>query len=139
MVNYLNFEKSLSVIEGKIRELNELNHQGDDSKSSLEEINKLEMKAQKTLESIYKDLTTWQKTQVARHPERPHFLDYSNSIADNFTELSGDRVFGEDSAIIGGIGKIDNISVMLIGHEKGYDTETRIRHNFGMALSLIHI
>src|SRR5210317_1241225 len=133
MVNYLNFEKPLSVIEGKIRELNELNHQGDGTKSSIEEINKLEVKAQETLESLYKDLNTWEKTQVARHPERPHFLDYSNSLVEDFTQLSGDRVFGEDSAIIGGIGKLDNISVMLIGHEKGYDTETRIKHNFGMA------
>ena len=106
MVNYLNFEKPLSVIEGKIRELNELSHQGDGSKSSIEEINKLEVKAQETLESLYKDLNTWEKTQVARHPERPHFLDYSRGLVEDFTQLSGDRVFGEDSAIIGGIGKL---------------------------------
>ena len=133
MVNYLSFEKPLSVIEGKIRELNELNLQDDKGKSYVEEINKLEVKAQETLESLYKDLNTWEKTQVARHPERPHFLDYSNGLVKDFIQLSGDRVFGEDSAIIGGIGKLDNISVMLIGHEKGYDTETRIKHNFGMA------
>ena len=133
MVNYLSFEKPLSVIEGKIRELNELNLQDDKGKSYVEEINKLEVKAQETLESLYKDLNTWEKTQVARHPERPHFLDYSDVLVRDFVQLSGDRVFGEDSAIIGGIGKLDNISVMLIGHEKGYDTETRIKHNFGMA------
>ena len=133
MVNYLNFEKPLSLIEGKIRELNEQNHQGDVSKSSIDEINKLEVKAQETIEALYKDLNTWEKTQVARHPERPHFLDYSRGLVEDFTQLSGDRAFGEDSAIIGGIGKLDNISVMLIGHEKGYDTETRIKHNFGMA------
>ena len=133
MVNYLSFEKPLSVIEGKIRELNELNLQNDKGKSYVEEINKLEVKAQETLESLYKDLNTWEKTQVARHPERPHFLDYSNGLVRDFVQLSGDRVFGEDSAIIGGIGKLENISVMLIGHEKGYDTETRIKHNFGMA------
>ncbi len=133
MVNYLNFEKPLSLIEGKIRELNELNHQGDRSKSFIEDINKLELKAQETLKSLYQDLNTWEKTQVARHPERPHFIDYSKGLVDDFIQLSGDRVFGEDRAIIGGIGKIDNISVMLIGHEKGYDTETRIKHNFGMA------
>ena len=133
MVNYLSFEKPLSVIEGKIRELNELNLQDDKGKSYVEEINKLEVKAQETLESLYKDLNTWEKTQVARHPERPHFLDYSNGLVRDFVQLSGDRVFGEDSAIIGGIGKLENISVMLIGHEKGYDTETRIKHNFGMA------
>ena len=96
MVNYLNFEKPLSVIEGKIRELNELSHQGDGSKSSIEEINKLEVKAQETLESLYKDLNTWEKTQVARHPERPHFLDYSRGLVEDFTQLSGDRVFGEE-------------------------------------------
>ena len=133
MVNYLNFEKPLSLIEGKIRELNELNHQGDRSKSFIEDINKLELKAQETLKSLYQDLNTWEKTQVARHPERPHFLDYSKGLVDDFIQLSGDRAFGEDRAIIGGIGKLDNISVMLIGHEKGYDTETRIKHNFGMA------
>ena len=133
MVNYLNFEKPLSLIEGKIRELNELNHQGDRSKSLIEDINKLELKAQETLKSLYQDLNTWEKTQVARHPERPHFLDYSKGLVDDFIQLSGDRAFGEDRAIIGGIGKLDNISVMLIGHEKGYDTETRIKHNFGMA------
>ena len=133
MVNYLNFEKPLSLIEGKIRELNEQNHQGDVSKSSIDEINKLEVKAQETIEALYKDLNTWEKTQVARHPERPHFLDYSRGLVEDFIQLSGDRAFGEDSAIIGGIGKLDNISVMLIGHEKGYDTETRIKHNFGMA------
>jgi len=133
MVNYLNFEKPLSLIEGKIRELNEQNHQGDVSKSSIDEINKLEVKAQETIEALYKDLNTWEKTQVARHPERPHFLDYARGLVEDFIQLSGDRAFGEDSAIIGGIGKLDNISVMLIGHEKGYDTETRIKHNFGMA------
>ena len=133
MVNYLNFEKPLSLIEGKIRELNEQNHQGDVSKSSIDEINKLEVKAQETIEALYKDLNTWEKTQVARHPERPHFIDYSRGLVEDFIQLSGDRAFGEDSAIIGGIGKLDNISVMLIGHEKGYDTETRIKHNFGMA------
>ena len=133
MVNYLNFEKPLSLIEGKIRELNEQNHQGNVNKSSIDEINKLEVKAQETIEALYKDLNTWEKTQVARHPERPHFLDYSRGLVEDFIQLSGDRAFGEDSAIIGGIGKLDNISVMLIGHEKGYDTETRIKHNFGMA------
>ena len=100
MVNYLSFEKSLSVIEGKIRELNELNLQDDKGKSYVEEINKLEVKAQETLESLYKDLNTWEKTQVARHPERPHFLDYSNSLVKDFIQLSGDRVFGEDLSLI---------------------------------------
>ena len=133
MVNYLNFEKSLSEIEGRIRELNEVRLDDDNSSVSLYEINKLEVKAHETLEAIYKDLSTWEKTQVARHPERPHFLDYSKGLASNFIPLSGDRSFGEDSAIIGGIAKIDDTSVMLIGHEKGFNTETRLKHNFGMA------
>ena len=111
MVNYLNFEKSLSEIEGRIRELNEVRLDDDNSSVSLDEINKLEVKAQETLEAIYKDLSTWEKTQVARHPERPHFLDYSKGLASNFIPLSGDRSFGEDSAIIGGIAKIDDTSV----------------------------
>ena len=133
MVNYLNFEKSLSEIEGRIRELNEVRLDDDNSSVSLDEINKLEVKAQETLEAIYKDLSTWEKTQVARHPERPHFLDYSKGLASNFIPLSGDRSFGEDRAIIGGIAKIDDTSVMLIGHEKGFNTESRLKHNFGMA------
>ena len=133
MVNYLNFEKPLSKIEGKIRELNEVRLQDDNGSISLNEINKLEAKAQEVLANLYKNLSTWEKTQVARHPERPHFLDYSKGLANNFIPLSGDRSFGEDKAIIGGIAKIDNISVMLIGHEKGFNTETRLKHNFGMA------
>ena len=78
-------------------------------------------------------MSTWEKTQVARHPNRPHFTNYAEGILDDFVILSGDRLFGEDKAIIGGLGKIDNQSVMLIGHEKGNDTETRLKHNFGMA------
>ena len=133
MVNYLSFEKPLSKIEGRIRELNEMRLQEGDHSVSIDVIRKLELKAHETLESLYGDLSTWEKTQVARHPERPHFLDYSKGLADNFTPLAGDRSFGEDKAIVGGIAKIDGISVMLIGHEKGFDTETRLKHNFGMA------
>ena len=130
MVNYLNFEKPLSKIEGKIRELNEVRLQDDNGSISLNEINKLEARAQEVLANLYKNLSTWEKTQVARHPDRPHFLDYSKGLANNFIPLSGDRSFGEDKAIVGGIAKIDGISVMLIGHEKGFDTETRLKHNF---------
>ena len=133
MASYLDFEKSLSEIEGKIRELNEARLSSEQDDISLEEIEKLEKKAQELLTKIYSDLGTWEKTQVARHPNRPHFSDYIEGLLDNFVPLAGDRLFGEDKAIIGGLGKIDDISVMLIGHEKGSDTDSRLRHNFGMA------
>ena len=133
MVSYLDFEKSLSEIEGKIRELNELRLSSDDGNISIDDISKLEKRSQDWLEDKYSNLSTWEKTQVARHPNRPHFTNYAEGILDNFVILSGDRLFGEDKAIIGGLGKIDNQSVMLIGHEKGNDTETRLKHNFGMA------
>ena len=133
MVSYLDFEKSLSEIEGKIRELNELRLSSDDGNISIDDISKLEKRSQDWLEDKYSNLSTWEKTQVARHPNRPHFTNYAEGILDNFVILSGDRLVGEDKAIIGGLGKIDNQSVMLIGHEKGNDTETRLKHNFGMA------
>tara|TARA_B100001142_G_scaffold218070_1_gene216219 strand:- start:1381 stop:2337 length:957 start_codon:yes stop_codon:yes gene_type:complete len=133
MVSYLDFEKSLSEIEGKIRELNELRLSSNDGNISIDDISKLEKRSQDWLEDKYSNLSTWEKTQVARHPNRPHFTNYAEGILDNFVILSGDRLFGEDKAIIGGLGKIDNQSVMLIGHEKGNDTETRLKHNFGMA------
>ena len=133
MVSYLDFEKSLSEIEGKIRELNEIRLSSDDNNVSVDDISKLERRSQDWLEEKYSNLSTWEKTQVARHPNRPHFTNYAEGILDDFVILSGDRLFGEDKAIIGGLGKIDNQSVMLIGHEKGNDTETRLKHNFGMA------
>ena len=133
MVSYLDFEKSLSEIEGKIRELNELRLSSTDGNISIDDISKLEKRSQDWLEDKYSNLSTWEKTQVARHPNRPHFKNYAEGILDNFIILSGDRLFGEDKAIIGGLGKIDNQSVMLIGHEKGNDTKTRLKHNFGMA------
>ena len=133
MVSYLDFEKSLSEIEGKIRELNEIRLSSDDNNVSVDDISKLEKRSQDWLEEKYSNLSTWEKTQVARHPNRPHFTNYAEGILDDFVILSGDRLFGEDKAIIGGLGKIDNQSVMLIGHEKGNDTETRLKHNFGMA------
>ena len=133
MVSYLDFEKSLSEIEGKIRELNEIRLSSDDNNVSIDDISKLEKRSQDWLEKKYSNLSTWEKTQVARHPNRPHFTNYAEGILDDFVILSGDRLFGEDKAIIGGLGKIDNQSVMLIGHEKGNDTETRLKHNFGMA------
>jgi len=133
MFSYLDFEKSLSEIEGKIRELNEIRLSSDDNNVSIDDISKLEKRSQDWLEEKYSNLSTWEKTQVARHPNRPHFTNYAEGMLDDFVILSGDRLFGEDKAIIGGLGKFDNLSVMLIGHEKGNDTETRLKHNFGMA------
>ena len=133
MVSYLDFEKPLSEIEGKIRELNEARLNSDNDDISLEKITNLEKKAQEILSKLYNNLGTWEKTQVARHANRPHFSDYIEGMIDNFIPLSGDRLYGDDNAIIGGLGKLNNSSVMLIGHEKGNDTKTRLKHNFGMA------
>ena len=133
MVSYLDFEKPLSEIEGKIRELNEARLNSDNDDISLEKITNLEKKAQEILSKLYNNLGTWEKTQVARHTNRPHFSNYIKGMIDNFIPLSGDRLYGDDNAIIGGLGKLSNLSVMLIGHEKGNDTKTRLKHNFGMA------
>ncbi len=132
MRTYLDFEKNIAELESKISELRALT--GNDTTVSIDdEIAKLESKARSALKETYANLTPWQKTQVARHPDRPHFTDYVNGLIEDFTPLAGDRQFGEDHAIIGGIGKLHGRSVMVIGHEKGRDTQSRIKHNFGMA------
>ncbi len=129
---YLDFEKPIAELESKVAELKALG--GDDTGVSItEEVKKLEQKAEAALVDIYSKLTPWQKTQVARHPERPHCLDYVEALIEDFTPLAGDRYFAEDAAIVGGLGIFRGRSVMVIGHEKGSDTESRIRHNFGMA------
>jgi acetyl-CoA carboxylase carboxyl transferase subunit alpha len=129
---YLDFEKPIAELESKIAELTELNA-GHNSVSISEEIAKLKHKAHQTLIDIYARLTPWQKTQVARHQERPHTLDFVNELIEDFTPLAGDRYFAEDAAIMGGMGSFRGRSVVVMGHEKGADTEGRIRHNFGMA------
>ncbi|XSG83640.1 MAG: acetyl-CoA carboxylase carboxyltransferase subunit alpha [Methyloligella sp. ZOD6] len=132
MRTYLDFEKPIAELESKVAELKAL--ADDDSAVSIsEELQTLEAKSREALEETYAKLTPWQKTQVARHPERPHFMDYVNAVVGDFTPLAGDRLFAEDHAIIGGIGRLNGRSVMLIGHEKGSDTEGRLKHNFGMA------
>ena len=131
MQNYLEFEKPIEKLENKIEELKLLSRAGDISLTS--EIIKLEEKSHKLLTQIYKELTPWQKTQVARHEKRPKFLDYINTIFTDFLELSGDRCFSDDKALIAGIGKISDQSVIVMGNQKGNDTETRLKHNFGMA------
>lgn len=130
MISYLEFEKPVAALEARIAELRETAQSGDIDITS--EIRRLESKSAELLASTYKALTPWQKTQVARHPARPHFKDYVEAIFTDFMPLGGDRLYGEDQAIIGGFAKIGNRRVMLIGHEKGNDTQSRIRHNFGM-------
>jgi len=132
MRTYLDFEKPIAELESKVAELKAL-VAAPHSVSIDEELAKLERKAREALEETYSDLTPWQKTQVARHPERPHFRHYVDALVQDFTALSGDRYFAEDQAIVGGIGRLAGRSVMLLGHEKGSDTESRIKHNFGMA------
>ncbi|MFA5900148.1 MAG: carboxyl transferase domain-containing protein, partial [Hyphomicrobium sp.] len=132
MRTYLDFEKPIAELESKVAELRAL--EGEDHSVSIEdEIKKLEQKARAALVDTYSRLTPWQKTQVARHPDRPHCLDFVNALVEDFTPIAGDRYFAEDEAIVGGIGRFRGRSVVIIGHEKGSDTEGRIRHNFGMA------
>ncbi|HAI28527.1 MAG TPA: acetyl-CoA carboxylase carboxyl transferase subunit alpha [Thalassospira sp.] len=131
MHNFLDFEKPIAELEGKIEELRHLT--GNDEVNIADEVSRLQEKLTKLLQGTYGKLTPWQKTQVARHPDRPHFTDYIANLFDDFTPLSGDRQFGEDAAIIGGFGRLQGRTVMVIGHEKGRDTETRVKHNFGSA------
>jgi acetyl-CoA carboxylase carboxyl transferase subunit alpha len=130
MISYLEFEKPVAALDARIAELKQTASQGDVDLAS--EIRRLEMKSADLLASTYAALTPWQKTQVARHPMRPHFCDYVGAMFTDFLPLGGDRYFGDDQAIIGGFAKLDGRRVMLIGHEKGNDTQSRIRHNFGM-------
>ncbi|MCE9522764.1 MAG: acetyl-CoA carboxylase carboxyltransferase subunit alpha [Alphaproteobacteria bacterium] len=133
MTTYLDFEKPIADLEGKVEELRRMAAAGQ-AVSIDDEVTKLEEKANQLLRDTYSKLTPWQKTQVARHPERPHFLDYAHALIQDFTPLAGDRAYADDKAILGGIGNFRGRSVMLIGHEKGNDTKSRLRHNFGMAM-----
>ncbi len=130
--SYLDFEKPVAELEAKVQELRSLADSGD-AVSIGEELARLEGKSEKALADLYASLTPWQKTQVARHPQRPHFSDYVKGLLTEFTPLSGDRQFGEDAAIICGFGWFRGYSVCVIGQEKGTDTTARIKHNFGMA------
>ena len=131
MLHYLDFEKPIAELEGKIEELRHITGSGE--VNIADEVTKLQTKVDKQLRTIYSKLNAWQKTQVARHQDRPHALHYINAIIDDFTPLAGDRLFGEDSAIIGGLGRFRGRSVVVMGIEKGGDTEARVHHNFGMA------
>ena len=132
MRSYLDFEKPVAELEAKVEELRAMGEIGS-AVAITEEINRLESKAAVALKELYAELTPWQKTQVARHPQRPHCLDFIAGLVSNFIPLAGDRKFGDDPAIIGGFGRFRGESICVIGHEKGSDTESRLKHNFGMA------
>src|SRR6201987_2993204 len=132
MRSYLYFQKPVAELEAKIEELRALQADGDAVAIS-EEINRIEGKAELALKELYGGLTPWQKTQVARHPERPHCLDYVAGLVTDFVPLAGDRKFGDDAAIVGGFGRFRGESICVLGHEKGSTTESRLKHNFGMA------
>src|SRR5215212_9219168 len=131
MLTYLDFEKPIAELETRVSELRETANSGSIDIDA--EIDRLEAKAAKLLRDTYAKLTPWQKAQVARHPERPHFGDYVAGVADDFIPLAGDRAFADDPAMIRGLARVDGHRVMLIGHEKGDDTASRLKHNFGMA------
>ena len=131
MRSYLDFEKPVAELEARVDEFRAASNQGD--QAAAEELGKAEAKAAKALSELYSALTPWQKTLVARHPQRPHFGDYIARLVTDFTPMAGDRAFAEDAAVVGGFGRFRDRSICFIGQEKGSDTETRLRHNFGMA------
>ena len=132
MRSYLDFEKPVAELEAKVEELRAM-QAGDNAVAIGEDIGRLEAKAAQALKDLYAELTPWQKTQVARHPQRPHCLDYVSALITDFVPFAGDRKFGEDLAIVGGFGRFRDESICVIGHEKGSTTESRLKHNFGMA------
>ncbi|PZX42357.1 acetyl-CoA carboxylase carboxyl transferase subunit alpha [Roseinatronobacter thiooxidans] len=131
-MNYLEFEKPLAEIEGKAAELRAMSVANPDMDVEREAA-ALDVKGQKMLVDLYRNLTPWRKCQVARHPDRPHCRDYIEALFDEFTPLAGDRGFAEDEAVIGGLGRLKDRAVVVIGQEKGHDTQSRLRRNFGMA------
>jgi acetyl-CoA carboxylase carboxyl transferase subunit alpha len=132
MRSYLDFEKPVAELEAKVEELRAMAQSGT-AVAVGDEINRLEAKAATALKAIYAELTPWQKTQVARHPQRPHCLDFIGGLITDFSPFAGDRKFGEDEAIVGGFGRFHGESICVIGQEKGSSTESRLKHNFGMA------
>ena len=130
---YLDFERPIAELEGKVVELRQLAAQ-DPTMDISDDVTRLEAKAQQLINDTYAKLTPWQKAQVARHPARPHFSDYVAALIDEFTPLAGDRVFGDDQAIMGGLGRFRGQAVAVVGQEKGNDTKSRLKHNFGMPM-----
>jgi len=133
MRSYLDFEKPVAELEAKVEELRAMQATGDGAADIGEDIGRLQGKAAQALRDLYAELTPWQKTQVARHPQRPHCLDYIAALITEFVPFAGDRKFAEDLAIVGGFGRFRGESICVIGHEKGSTTESRLKHNFGMA------
>lgn len=133
MQHYLDFEKELAILDGKITELRSFNSSLNDNKFDNKEIKEIEKKSKLLLKKIYSDLTPWHKCQIARHPERPHSSKYIKKLMTEFVPLAGDKKFAEDKSIIGGLARLNDIPIVIIGHEKGDDTKSRIKHNFGMA------
>jgi acetyl-CoA carboxylase carboxyl transferase subunit alpha len=131
MPTFLDFEKPIAELEGKIEELRHLSDGGGLNIS--EEVTRMQEKVERMLRTTYSKLSAWQKVQVARHPDRPHALDYIDALFDEYVPLSGDRNFGEDDAVVGGLARYRGASIVVIGTEKGHDTESRLKHNFGMA------
>ncbi|MQB45242.1 acetyl-CoA carboxylase carboxyltransferase subunit alpha [Rhizobium sp. ICMP 5592] len=132
MHNYLDFEKPISDLEGKIHELKKLASE-DESIDTSDEVGRLEIRVRESMADIYSKLNAWQKTQVARHPQRPHFVDYAKALFTEFTPLAGDRKFSEDAAIQAGFARFRGQPVAVLGQEKGNDTKSRLKHNFGSA------
>jgi acetyl-CoA carboxylase carboxyl transferase subunit alpha len=132
MTNYLDFEKPLAEIEGKAEELRAMARKNEEMDIE-DEARALDAKAQALLKDLYKKLTPWRKCQIARHPERPHCKDYIEALFTDYTPLAGDRNFADDDAVMGGLARFDDRPVVVIGHEKGHDTESRLKRNFGMA------
>jgi len=130
---YLDFERPIAELEGRIVELRQLAAQ-DPSMDIEDDVTRLHSKAQQLIKDTYGKLTPWQKALVARHPARPHFSDYVSGLIDEFTPLAGDRLFGEDRAVVAGLGRFRGRAVAIVGHEKGNDTKSRLQHNFGMAM-----
>ncbi len=130
---YLDFERPIAELEGKIVELRQLAEQ-DPSMNITDEVGRLQAKVSSLIKETYAKLSPWQKALVARHPARPHFSDYLSGLIDEFTPLAGDRLFGEDQAVMAGLGRFRGQAVAVLGHEKGNDTQSRLKHNFGMAM-----
>ena len=133
MQHYLDFEKELALLDGKVNELRSINSSQNEEKQKNIDIKEIEKKSKQLLKKIYSDLTPWHKCQIARHPERPHSSLYIKKLMTEFIPLAGDKKFAEDKSIIGGLARLNDTPIVIIGHEKGDDTKSRIQHNFGMA------
>ena len=133
MQHYLDFEKELALLDGKVNELRSINSSQNEKKQKNGDIKEIEKKSKQLLKKIYSELTPWHKCQIARHPERPHSSLYIKKLMTEFVPLAGDKKFAEDKSIIGGLARLNDTPIVIIGHEKGDDTKSRIQHNFGMA------